>query len=312
MKERDHKMTTFTEEQLNERKNSLGGSDAAAAMGISPWKTPLTLWLEKRGEIPLADLSDNDAVLFGTLAEDAVAKMVEIRTGWKLRRNNRTLKHPEYSWMTAHLDREIVGEDTIVEIKTASSYASGDWENDEVPLHYTAQLVHYLAVTGKSKAVICCMVGNSKLVIKTILRDESAINTLIEAEKRFWEMVQTGTRPAVTAQDTGILKTLFPQSVEKKTVVMPPHAEELMAKIKGCDEAIDSWETSRELYVNQIKEFMQDCEAGIVGSYDVSWKSQVAEKLDTKKLKKELPEVFLKYVMEVKSRPFKYKKVTRG
>jgi putative phage-type endonuclease len=109
------------------RRSGLGSSDAAAAMGRSRWKTKLTVSLEKRGEIPPPDLSDNEKVQFGILLEDVVAREWARRKGKKVRCVNRTMRHPVHRFLMAHPDREIVGESALLEVKTTDKYMSREW-----------------------------------------------------------------------------------------------------------------------------------------------------------------------------------------
>src|ERR1700677_3162917 len=101
------------------RLTGIGGSDVAAALGLSRWKTPATLWAEKRGLIEPEDISGNVAVELGTRLEDVIADMYADRHETKVHRVNQTLRHPTYPFMLAHIDRRIVGERQGLECKTA-------------------------------------------------------------------------------------------------------------------------------------------------------------------------------------------------
>ena len=104
---------------LAERLTGIGGSDAACVVGLNPYKLPLQLYLEKRGELAEADLSDNAAVRWGNLLEDVVADHFAETTGKSVRRNAELLRSEQWPWMIAHIDRELVDEDAILECKTA-------------------------------------------------------------------------------------------------------------------------------------------------------------------------------------------------
>ena len=52
---------------LRMRSGGIGGSDAAVIAGLSPWKSPYELYLEKTGEAAAPDLSDNERVYWGTV-----------------------------------------------------------------------------------------------------------------------------------------------------------------------------------------------------------------------------------------------------
>src|SRR5690606_24085021 len=108
------------EEWLQARRRGIGGSDAAVIAGVDPFRSPIRLWMEKRGEIQ--EEPAGEAAEWGLLLEPVIAAEFERRTGKRVRRRNAILQHPEHEWMLANIDREIVGEDAILEIKTTSAW----------------------------------------------------------------------------------------------------------------------------------------------------------------------------------------------
>jgi len=116
----------LTKEQKAARFSGIGGSDAAAAIGINPYRTPVDVWMEKTGRSDRPDLSDNQAVHFGNVLEDIVAKEYQRRTGRKVANVNRTLYHHEDRCILAHIDRRVVGDRSrILECKTAGQWTTG-------------------------------------------------------------------------------------------------------------------------------------------------------------------------------------------
>lgn len=101
------------EDWLEVRKSGIGGSDAAAAVGLSPYMSPLELWLIKtnRGaSLPQPDSDDtSEPVYWGQLLEPIVAASYTKQTGNKVRRVNAVLQHSNIPWMLANIDREVVG-----------------------------------------------------------------------------------------------------------------------------------------------------------------------------------------------------------
>ncbi|HAC2565256.1 TPA_asm: hypothetical protein GZH95_14020, partial [Listeria monocytogenes] len=168
------------------RRQGIGGSDAGIIMGLNKYKTAFELWLDKTGQV-LPDESAGEAAYWGNQMEEVVAKEFEKRTGKKVRRSNMMYQHPEHDFMLANVDRFIVGEDALLECKTASAYLAKEWESDEVPATYLVQIQHYLAVTGKSKAYVAVLIGGNKFIWKEIDRDEELINQIIAFELDFWE-----------------------------------------------------------------------------------------------------------------------------
>jgi len=169
-------MTQFTKEELKARLNSIGGSDAGAVLGLSPYKTPLDIYLEKTGEIEPPNLSDKEAVRWGNILEDVIAEEFTARTGIKTRRVNRLMQHPVHHFMTAHIDRKIEGKPEGLEIKTAGFFLGnqyGEEGTDQIPDHYLAQVLHYLAVTGYERFHVAALIGGQRLWIGCVERDGS-------------------------------------------------------------------------------------------------------------------------------------------
>lgn len=119
------------EDWLEVRKRGIGSSDAAAAVGLNPYKSQLELWLEKTGRdgtLPKDDPNDESTPTYwGNLLEPIVASHYTRRTGNKVRRVNAVLQHPhpDLPWMLANIDREVIGADDvqILDVKPPVSMA---------------------------------------------------------------------------------------------------------------------------------------------------------------------------------------------
>ena len=202
------------EDWLEQRNAHLGASEVAAAVGISPFKTPVRLWEEKTGRKKPSDLSGNPAVLFGQKAEEHLRGLY-------------LAEHPEFTgdyhpfdilyqrerpWMTCTLDCELINTTTntkgILEIKTAETARKAQLEKWEgkVPDYYFAQLLHQQIVCGEEYkfsvlyAKLKLLNGNSSLREYEFTREDLAADRewlLTEAE-RFWWYVEHDTMPPVT------------------------------------------------------------------------------------------------------------------
>ena len=204
---------------LDVRKQGIGSSDAATAVGLNPYKSTLELWLEKTGRdanLPKVDPHDEESPLYwGTLLEPIVAAHYTKRTGHRVRRINAVLQNPDSDkhWMLANIDREIIGvpDVHILECKTAGINGARLWK-DGVPEYVQLQVMHQLAVTGKQAADVAVLIGGQHLEIHRIVRDETLIARLIELERHFWQHVETDTPPSAdgsVSADTA-LKALYP------------------------------------------------------------------------------------------------------
>lgn len=298
----------ITEAQRQERINYLGGSEAAAVLGLSRWKTPLQVWAEKTGNLEPEDISQKLNVKLGIALEDTVANLFMEETGKKVRRNNRTLVHPKYDFIRANLDREVVGEDAILECKTASAYMSKEWE-DKIPPEYVIQCYHYLAVTGKAKCYIAVLIGNNKFLWQEILRDETIINNLIDKEVHFWnEFILTKIMPStISCNDSDTLYKLFPVATEEQKIILSTQEEAEIELLEALKKDMRSLEAKIEQKENSIKALLKDCETGLTARYTVTWKNQSRSSIDTKKLKECYPDIANALTKESQSRVLRIK-----
>lgn len=289
-----------TTKQLTERANYLGGSDAAGILGLSKWKTPLQVFMAKI--YPNHDESENriggknEPSYWGNKLEDKVAEAFTEVTGKKVNRVKETLIHPEYDFIRANLDRRVVGEDAILECKTAHFLKNKEWENEEIPTEYILQVMHYLAVTGKAVGYIAVLIGGSKFVWKQIDRDEELIKQIIDAEVNFWNnFVISKVPPMVTGseRDSELLARLYPEANPSTSIQLPENHIELIEKRAALKKLINDTETQITEIENLIKAELKDNETGSIGKYLVTWKNQSRTGVDSKKLKEEYPDIFL-------------------
>jgi len=207
------------EDWLAIRKQGIGSSDAAAAVGLNPYKSQLELWLEKTGRdgnLPKIDPHSEDSPTYwGNILESIVAAHYTKRTGRRVRRINAVLQHPDPSlpWMLANIDREVTGssEVQILECKTAGINGARLWK-EGVPEYVQLQVMHQLAVTGKQAADVAVLLGGQHLEIHRIERNEILITRLIELERHFWHYVETDTPPPADGSASAdlALRCLYP------------------------------------------------------------------------------------------------------
>lgn len=205
------------EDWLEVRKSGIGGSDAAAAVGLNPYMSPLELWLIKTGRdanLPRADPQDtSEPIYWGTLLEPIVAASYTKQTGNKVRRVNAVLQSPTVPLMLANVDREVVGcrDVQLLECKTAGEFGARLWR-DGVPEYVQLQVQHQLAVTGRQAADVAVLICGQKLEVHRVVRDDALIARLIELEAAFWRFVETDTPPPADGSDSAdrALRCLYP------------------------------------------------------------------------------------------------------
>lgn len=299
----------LTAEQLENRRHGIGGSDAGAILGLNPYRTPLDVWQEKTGRVEPPDLSDNEAVRWGEILEDAVASEYALREGVKVRRVNRTLVHPEHPWMLAHLDRTVVGKRRVLEVKTAGAHMAGEWGEpgtDQVPEYHLAQIVHYLAVTGYESADLAVLIGGRDFRVYHIQRDEELIQALIEAERDFWRLVETDTPPEPTSPAEAAKR--WPRSVEGSFIEARPETIELLrdlravrADLKVMKEREAELVAAVQMAIGEAEELLDPA----TGARLATWKTQTRRVLDSKRLQKERPDIAAQYTRELETRVFR-------
>lgn len=277
---------------LQQRMVGIGGSDAAVVAGVSKWKSPIGLWLEKTGQVEPDEAGE--AAYWGTTLEKIVATEFTIRTGLKVRRRNAILQHHEYPFMLANVDRLIVGQDIGLECKTASAYLKDRWEDDEVPDAYYIQCQHYMAVTGYSGWHIAVLIGGNTFVTKYIERNDTFIEKLIDIEADFWNKVQTKTMPAVDGSDASAeaLKTLYEQA-DGSEIVLPVGANAWVEAYSQADQSEKEAKERKDLAKNKLCELLGQAERGHAGDRLVVW-SNVAGRttIDSKALKTKYPDIY--------------------
>lgn len=292
------------DEWLELRRKGLGGSDAAAVAGLSPWKSPIELWLEKTGQVELEE--PGEAAYWGKVLEDVIAKEFSIRTGLKVRKKNAILQHPEYPWMIANIDRIIVGENVGLECKTTSAFNAKEWEDDEVPAQYILQVQHYMAVTGANSWWIAVLIGGNRFIYKKIKRDEELIQQLIEIERDFWENhVVANVPPEMDGSlaSTELLKRMYPKS-KPTEINLPSEAGELIKAFDKVNEELKALEERKTEYENRLKAMLGENEAGRFGDRLVTWKNVVTSRFDNKAFVKDYPELYEKYLKTSQYRKF--------
>ena len=187
------------------RKHSIGASDAAAVMGISPWKTEAQLWDEKANG-KMLDFHNSDTVR-GHRSESHILELYGIETGRKIFSGERImLMSNRNSFMSCTLDGiDFTDENNpiIIEVKSVK-FSHGEWSDDRIPDYYFTQLLHQLAVTGWSEAILLVRFTRNEgwesasermyHVKREDVQDQ--IDKLVRKESKFWnEYVVNKKRP---------------------------------------------------------------------------------------------------------------------
>lgn len=277
------------EEFLARRRAGIGGSDVPAILGLSPWRSPLDVYLAKV-EPDQVNQDAGEPAYWGTVLEDVVAREFGLRTGAKVQRVNAQLRHPSVPCLIANIDRAIVtpgsrarldadgvlrGADGILECKTANAFKASDWgrdgDDEAIPVHYAAQAMAYLAVTGLPYCDFAVLIGGQRFVTKRIERDEAVIREIEERVAAFWaDHVELRVPPP--AQTAADISKLFPsddgQVVEATEDVLIAFNEAVALR-----EQIERAEADLDERLNAMKLAIGEASGiGINGRAIVTWK----------------------------------------
>lgn len=294
------------EEWLDVRKQGIGSSDAAAAVGLNPYKSQLELWLEKTGRdgrLPKVDPQDEESPMYwGNILEPIVAAHYTKRTGRRVRRINAVLQHPDSdkAWMLANIDREVIGvaDVQILECKTAGINGAKLWK-DGVPEYVQLQVQHQLAVTGKEAADVAVLLGGQFLEVHRINRDETLISRLIQLEQQFWSYVINDTPPPADGSESAdqALRCLYPQD-DGLTVDFSTEANlsAVFSDLVAVRQKLAEQEQVEALLKQLIQQAMGSATKAVFETGTVSWKkAKDGLGLDLARLLKEQPQLQQQY-----------------
>lgn len=291
---------------LKVRKRGIGSSDAAAAVGLNPYKSQLELWMEKTCRdhaLPKIDPHDEESPTYwGNFLEPIVAAHYTKRTGNRVRKINAVLQHPDpdKAWMLANIDREVIGASDvqILECKTAGINGARLWK-DGVPEYVQVQVHHQLAVTGKQAADVAVLIGGQHLEIHRIERDERLIRNLIELEGKFWQLVESDTPPAVDGSESAdlALRCLYPEDDGgemdfREDTVLSAAFSDLVA----VRQLIADRQALEAKLKQQLQAAMGESSRALFETGSVSWKkAKDSLGLDVPRLLKDQPELLAQY-----------------
>lgn len=295
------------EDWLKFRNKGIGGSDVAVICGLSKYKSPVELWMEKTGQIEPKEAGE--AAYWGTIMEPIIRGEFTLRTNLKVKLVKAMLKHPKYDFMLANVDGivndPLVG-DCIFEAKTASVFKQDEWEDDNIPEAYMLQIQHYMAVTGYDRTFIAVLIGGNQFKYKMIERDNELIDMIIQLEANFWDHVVNNIPPEMDGSEASseLLRRLYPNTKTEKQILLPNDAEALLTQYDMAKANEKKYAEIKEEAENKLKFMLGENESGISNNKVVTWKSISSTKFDSKKLQQEMPDIYSKYLVKSNYRKF--------
>lgn len=199
---------------MSDRTKFIGGSDVAAILGISPWRTAADLWLDKiTPPAPEADTRNAQAKRRGTRLEPYILDMIREEHDVEIVARNQRYVDPQVPYFAAEIDAEAAARTSVenVEIKTVHPFKARDWgelETDQLPLHYIAQVQWGLGITQRERCRVFALIGDD-LRPYVVDRDDETIQAMRERAQEFWQRyVLPKVRPPLDYADGKTLETL--------------------------------------------------------------------------------------------------------
>lgn len=296
---------------LRERRKGIGGTDAAAILGLSKYANEHDVWLAKLDLAPATP--DTEAMWWGRELEDVVARKYMAVTGKTVFNPERLLYHPDYPVLIGSPDRICVDENRGLEIKTTNAHSADNWGpsgSDEIPPAYVIQCMHYMAITGFDKWDIAVLIGGSEFRHYTIKRNPDLEATMVTHLNQWWKKhIVDGITPEITSSPATKrwLEETFPYDVAPMREA-DAYAEDLASRIKTAKAIIDRASKNKDDAEAAMKALIGDA-SGIKGlDWTITWKrSKDSKEIDwesvAKALANELESVYKKtgYAEEVLS-----------
>lgn len=264
------------EDWLRIRKQGIGSSDSAAVLGLDRYRSALDVYLDKKGLLP--EQEGNRFTEWGTRLEPLVADWFAQETGKKVRQRHAVLQHSQRPYVLANLDRTVVGEPAVLEIKTTSAYNRDEWEDEEIPLRVVTQIQHQLAVTGDAYSYWAVLVGGNDPRWGRLERDDVLIAQMLDRYEAFWtQHVEAGVEPAPsTASDADLMTALHPQEQAGATVLIDTEGRKALEALSVAKAAKRVAEEAEKAAKARVQALLGDAEAGFLpGCADavVTWRT---------------------------------------
>lgn len=263
----------ISEQERKDRLLGIGGTDIGVILGLSPYKTPYQLFLEKTGIIEDTQ-EENKFQYWGTKLEPLIRDEFALRNNVIIETPETTI-HPFYDFMRANVDGFIPSLNSVLEVKSSSGYSASQWGEsgtDIIPIFYLTQVAHYVATLNADSAHIAVLIGGNDYREFKYIRDFELENKIIDAAKEFWACVKENRAPSAINQAD--LKLMYPTSTAK-SIPINNDASLHLGKLNEIKRQIKDLNSKLESSKIEIMDYMKDndCLTNADGETLVSWKS---------------------------------------
>ena len=306
---------------------TVGGSDVATIFGLSPWTTPLELWMVKKGRMKPKSPPNPDQLAMGHMLEPIAAHFYAQRTGNTITDDNYLYQHATLEYALANIDRRYTrkedGEGGVLECKSLTYHKAADWADGAIPIYYELQLRYYLAVLDEKHGAFSALWGNNPendLATPHIERVQAKEDIIFEKLDRWiWSLrhdkppTMEDVQPQLAmdalariygAGKKGLPTIEFPRKYEpqlRKIAALQEENAQLKGAIKKNEEAI-------EAHSVRIAELMKEHEHGILTTTTdkllVDFVTSTSRRVSSEYLKQNYPTIY-----EEARKPSKNRKV---
>ncbi|MBT9495340.1 MAG: YqaJ viral recombinase family protein [Paucibacter sp.] len=292
--------------RMPDRKRFIGGSDVAAVLGLSPWSTPVELWMEKTGrtEPRPVDIKRERIFARGKKLEPVVIdmgidKLRERGHTVELIARNRRYRHPLHRFISVEIDAELIidGEHVNVDAKTVMGFARDKWgeeDTEEVPMEYAAQFMTGLACTGRQRCLVLALIGLDDVLIYWVNHDAEAVDSLVGELVDFWVKHVKADAPPDPLRFSDV-KALYPRD-NGRTVEATPEIAELVEKRRRIGIEIRMLEAEKEQLNCEIGHYLEPFSRLTKGGQQIAtFNAQQETSLDVAALRRQHPDLYALY-----------------
>jgi len=273
---------------LEKRRGCITGTDIAALMGVSPYKTLTGVWLDKKGIS--GELKDNEAMYWGRALEDVIARRYSRDTGQDLLKGSFMQK----GIVGGTIDFLAPDLDKIVEIKTAGIRQSSYWGDSNlelVPTQYLCQVQWYMGLHNKEKADIAVLIAGNDYRVYPINFNPELFKMMRDVAEDFWSDYIIGSKEPLPDGSNDYNAYLQHKNPFNNGMILEPTEEvrTLCAATSHLKTQVKVYECEIEKHEQTLKTMIGDIDGFKDKQLTVTWKkSKDTEKTDWKALAFEL------------------------
>ena len=298
----------FTEQELIERRKYLGASEAAAALGMSPFWTPVDLYLSKIGEGQ--PIETTIPLMVGTALEPVTLSLFERKTGLRVGNRQKVFVDEETPWRRCTIDGYVHAEKAIVEAKTSGDFRGWGDDETDIPVHYLYQIAHSFSCIPEAVcAYVPVLVGGRTFDVYKTYRDPELIALVREGEQAFMDKVKARTPPAPVNRDD--VNALFPNGIKGAQVFASPEIEAMVmrhalakAKAKEAQQEADAMALAITYYMKDAGELKRMTLTSTKNEVLATWNSTVSNRVDLDMLRTLYPAIAAECTKPSSSRRF--------